>query len=112
MHCITSLILYYHRNDNGRVELLSTAVRLRNLVMRGHMNDKIAASTETSGSQVLEFASLGLAAAADAIRSGDMTSESYASALLYQARAHADLNAFIAIDEDALLRAAKDADKA
>ncbi len=76
------------------------------------MNDKIAASTETSGSHVLELASLGLAAAADAIRSGDMTSESYASALLYQARAHADLNAFIAIDEDALLQAAKDADKA
>lgn len=76
------------------------------------MNDKIAASTETSRSQVLELASLGLAAAAEAIRSGDMTSESYASALLSQARAHADLNAFIAIDEDALLQAAKDADKA
>ena len=76
------------------------------------MNDKIAASTETPGSQVLEFASLGLAAAADAIRSGDMTSESYASALLYQARAHAGLNAFIAIDEAALLQAANDADKA
>src|SRR3569833_175824 len=76
------------------------------------MNDNIAASPETSGSRVLEFASLGLAAAADAIRSGDMTSESYASALLYQARAHADLNAFIAIDEDALLQAARDADKA
>src|SRR5690349_11585330 len=58
------------------------------------------------------FASLGLAAAADAIRSGEMTSEAYATALLRQARSHADLNAFITIDGDAVREAAKNADKA
>lgn len=71
------------------------------------MDNSITASSESSG-----LASLGLAAAADAIRAGEMTSEAYATALLRQARSHADLNAFISIDEDALLDAARAADKA
>lgn len=76
------------------------------------MNDTIASSSQTSAPEVQRFASLGLAAAADAIRGGEMTSEAYATALLRQARSHADLNAFITIDGDAVLEAAKNADKA
>jgi Asp-tRNA(Asn)/Glu-tRNA(Gln) amidotransferase A subunit family amidase len=59
-----------------------------------------------------ELASLGVAAAAEAIRKGEISSESYASALLQRARDHADLNAFITIDEAAVLEAAREADKA
>lgn len=58
------------------------------------------------------FATLGVAAAATAIRNGEMSSESYTTALLQRARAHADLNAFITIDETAALAAARASDKA
>jgi indoleacetamide hydrolase len=75
------------------------------------MDDKTATSSHTAP-PVPDFASLGLAAAADAIRSGEITSEAYATALLRQARTMADLNSFITIDEDAVLAAAKNADKA
>ncbi len=57
-------------------------------------------------------ADLGLTAAARAIRNGDMTSEAFTSALLHRARAEADLNAFISIDETKVLAAAREADKA
>lgn len=59
-----------------------------------------------------ELAELGVAAAAAAIRDGDITSESYTAALLRRARENADLNSFITIDEAAVLTAAGDADKA
>mgnify|MGYP003586604935 FL=1 len=59
-----------------------------------------------------DFTALGVAAAATAIRTGEMSSEHYATALLRQARANADLDAFISIDETAVLSAARDADKA
>lgn len=59
-----------------------------------------------------ELAELGIAAAAAAIRNGDMTSESYACALLRRARTNAKLNSFITIDESAVLAAAGAADKA
>lgn len=59
-----------------------------------------------------EFTTLGVAAAAAAIRNGEMSSESYTAALLQRARAHADLNAFITIDETAALAAARASDKA
>jgi mandelamide amidase len=55
---------------------------------------------------------LGLVEAASAIRSGEITSEAYATALLRQARALTELNSFISIDEAAVLTAARDADKA
>ncbi|NML62951.1 amidase [Massilia sp. RP-1-19] len=58
------------------------------------------------------LASLGVAAVAEAIRRGELSSESYASALLQRARDHADLNSFITIDEEAVLKAARNADKA
>lgn len=57
------------------------------------------------------LAELGVAAAAAAIRNGDLSSESYTSALLQRAQMHSDLNAFITIDETAALAAARDADR-
>jgi mandelamide amidase len=59
-----------------------------------------------------ELAELGVAAAAAAIRSGDITSESYAAALLDRARRNSDLNSFITLHESAVLAAAREADKA
>ncbi|MGK3207834.1 amidase family protein [Amycolatopsis sp. MEPSY49] len=58
------------------------------------------------------LAGLGVAAAAAAIRDGDITSESYTSALLRRARENAGLNSFITIDESVVLEAAGAADKA
>lgn len=58
------------------------------------------------------FTELGAVAAASAIRNGDISSESYATALLQRARQESHLNAFITIDETAVLAAARDADKA
>ena len=66
----------------------------------------------TSRARTDALASLGVIAAADAIRQGEISSESYASALLQRARDHADLNAFITIDDGAVLEAARKADKA
>lgn len=59
-----------------------------------------------------ELAQLGVAAAAAAIRNGEITSESYAAALLRRAQRYADLNSFITIDESAVTAAARNADKA
>lgn len=58
------------------------------------------------------FTELGVAAAATAIRNGEMSSEAYATVLLQQARAQTDLNAFITIDEAAVLAAARHSDRA
>ena len=41
------------------------------------------------------LAELGVAAAATAIRNGEITSESYSAALLRRARKYSDLNSFI-----------------
>lgn len=59
-----------------------------------------------------ELTELGVATAAAAIRAGEVSSERYARALLQRARDRAGLNAFITIDEPAVLAAARDADKA
>lgn len=72
------------------------------------MNDTNAPTT-TAASDVV---SLGLADAAAAIRNGEVTSERYATALLERAGTQTALNAFITIDETALLSAARGADKA
>ncbi len=61
-----------------------------------------------AGSEVHE---MGLRDAVSAIRSGAITSEAYATKLLQRARDHADLEAFITIDEQAVLQAAQAADK-
>lgn len=73
------------------------------------MQEKIEARNEPNADA---FASLGVAAAADAIRKGEISSESYAKALLQRARDHADLNSFITIDEEAVREAARTADRA
>lgn len=53
---------------------------------------------------------LGVAAAATAIRRGDMSAEAYASTLLDRARQHAGLGSFVKIDEVAVLESARAAD--
>jgi hypothetical protein len=57
-------------------------------------------TTATSSDTKLELTSLGVAAA---IRTGEITSEFYVTALLQQARTLADLASFIDIDEAAVL---------
>ncbi|WP_027581482.1 amidase family protein [Bradyrhizobium sp. Ai1a-2] len=76
------------------------------------MDDTIATSRRIASRDTADLSSLGLAAAAAAIRHGDITSETYTTALLQRAGALAELNAFITIDETAVLAAARDADKA
>lgn len=58
------------------------------------------------------LADLGVAAAATAIRAGEISSQSYSAALLDRAQRYSDLNSFVAIDESAVVAAATDADKA
>jgi Asp-tRNA(Asn)/Glu-tRNA(Gln) amidotransferase A subunit family amidase len=58
-----------------------------------------------------ELHELGLAAVARAIRNGEVSSETYVGKLLERARAHADLKAFITIDEASVLQAARQADR-
>jgi indoleacetamide hydrolase len=82
------------------------------LVCEDFMDDITATVSRTVPQQSAGFASLGLAAAAAAVRNGDITSEAYTAALLQRARTLAELNAFITIDEAAVLAAARDADRA
>lgn len=74
--------------------------------MQNHVAD--AQPARHSGSPV----ALGVAEAAAAIRTGELSAETYAAALLRQAREQSDLNSFITIDEAAVMAAARDADKA
>ncbi|QOZ13586.1 amidase family protein [Bradyrhizobium sp. CCBAU 51765] len=75
------------------------------------MNDLTAASRRMAAQELTDD-SLGVVSAAAAIRNGEITSEAYTTGLLQRSRALAELNAFITIDEDAVLAAARDADKA
>src|SRR6478609_3346359 len=75
------------------------------------MDDMTTASRRIASRQTTDVDSLGLATAAAAIRNGDITSEAYTAALLQRARALAELNAFITIDEAGVLAAARAADK-
>lgn len=74
----------------------------------GGAGDLMAATRSGSSGELHE---LGLAAAARAIRNGEVSSEAFVGRLLVQARAHADLKAFITIDEAAVLEAARQADR-
>lgn len=58
------------------------------------------------------LATLGAADAARALDNGDFSAETYAGALLKRARNHSGLNAFITINEEAVIIAAREADKA
>ncbi|MBP2433935.1 amidase family protein [Bradyrhizobium elkanii] len=76
------------------------------------MDHTTAALRRPALRETADLTSLGLAAAAAAVRNGDITSEAYTAALLQRARTLADLNAFITIDEATLLASAREADKA
>jgi indoleacetamide hydrolase len=76
------------------------------------MYNTTATSSDVKLPEKPELASLGVAAIAAAIRTGEITSEFYVTALLQQARTLADLACFISIDESAVLTAARNADKA
>ena len=76
------------------------------------MDDTTTFSSHAAPPNVTDIPSLGLMTAARAIRTGELTSEAYAGALLQRARTLADLNSFITIDEDSVLTAARNADKA
>ena len=58
----------------------------------------------------MDLTRLSARAAVSAMTHGDVTAEAYANALLLQNHKFADLNAFIALDEDMLLIAAREAD--
>ena len=73
------------------------------------MDETTATSRRIASRETADLTSLGLAAA---VRNGDITSETYTTAPLQRARALAELNAFITLDEAAVLAAARDADKA
>lgn len=66
---------------------------------------------ETCSGNSGELHELGLAAAARAIRNGEVSSEAYVGKLLERARGHADLKAFVTIDEPSVLEAARQADR-
>ncbi len=72
------------------------------------MNNPIDAQDQSGSENVSE---LGVAAAAAAIRDGALSSEHYATVLLERTRANADLNAFVAVDDTAVLEKARKADK-
>ncbi|MGY4230633.1 Asp-tRNA(Asn)/Glu-tRNA(Gln) amidotransferase A subunit family amidase [Bradyrhizobium sp. USDA 4503] len=76
------------------------------------MNDITAISRPMAQEELMDRSSLGLAAAAAAIRRGEISSEAYTAALLWRARTLAGLNAFITLNETAVLEAAREADKA
>jgi len=72
------------------------------------MQDQQTATASTES----ELTNLGVAGAAQAIRKGEVSAETYVSALLHQARRNTDLKAFITIDEQGALSAAREADQA
>ncbi|HEY5211231.1 MAG TPA: indoleacetamide hydrolase [Stellaceae bacterium] len=58
-----------------------------------------------------DLSNLGIVDAAAAIRAGEITAENLADSLLARAAAHADLNAFIALDPERVRAAAREADR-
>ncbi len=59
-----------------------------------------------------DFTAVGVAQAARAMSDGDFSAEAYVEALMAQAREKSNLKAFITIDEEAVIAAARAADKA
>ncbi len=91
-----------------------SAVDRRNL-MKGIAAMTLVSSGITNGEPAQAGAEpheMGVRDAASAIRNGAITSEAYATKLLQRARDHADLGAFITIDDATVLEAARAADKA
>lgn len=73
-------------------------------------NVALAADTKTAGQKPLY--ELTATEAADLIKKGEITSEALVTELLARIKAHAELNAYITVDEKAVLEAAKAADAA
>jgi len=92
--------------------VLRGSAMLRLSFLRGFMDDTIATSIRVASRQTTDISLLGLAAAAAAVRNGEITSEAYTASLLQRTRALAELNAFITVDEAGVPAAARDADKA
>jgi Asp-tRNA(Asn)/Glu-tRNA(Gln) amidotransferase A subunit family amidase len=91
------------RVSSGRRSLLKGGAAAIAMMGAGVSMKQAAAATSPA-------AELGVAAAAAAIKNGEMKAEAYASGLLERARNNADLNSFITIDENAVLQAARAAD--
>jgi Asp-tRNA(Asn)/Glu-tRNA(Gln) amidotransferase A subunit family amidase len=77
-------------------------------VMLDHQAKPISANVP----EAEELTRLGLSGAAEAIRRGEVSAESYVSALLTKARRDEGLKAFITLDEPGALSAAREADMA
>ncbi|MEP9380715.1 amidase family protein [Aquabacter sp. CN5-332] len=76
------------------------------------MQDQSARPVATTASDASHLTDLGVVAAAKAIRTGEVSAETYVSALLDQARRNEDLRTFITLGEPGALAAAREADKA
>ena len=104
-------------SQHGNGERCDAASIDRRMVLKGAAAlCALGPSLVTGGAMAHEresaYHNLGVAAAARMIRRGEISAEAYTSALLARARQHAGLNAFITIDETAVLAAAQAADKA
>lgn len=84
---------------------------LKGAAATAFLGSGISLGQAAQGGASSELHELSLVAAARLIREGAISSEAYAGALLGRARANAGLNAFITIDEAAVLAAARAADK-
>ncbi|HEY4031648.1 MAG TPA: amidase family protein [Caulobacteraceae bacterium] len=76
------------------------------------MKDEQARTVMIGASEGDELVGLGVAGAAEAIRRGEVSAETYVSALLDRARQQDGLRAFITLDESGSLAAAREADRA
>jgi indoleacetamide hydrolase len=76
------------------------------------MQDRQAEAIAADASSAAAFARLGVAAAAEAIRRGEVSAEAYVAALLDGARKHEALRAFITLDDPGALAAAREVDRA
>lgn len=108
------------RRDVMKVASLALTPLLQKVAMASVGNEAAVNPTQ-SGSKTSEvpnsadnagLAALGVAAAAAAIRKGEISSEAYASALLQRAKTYSDLDSFITIEDERVLSAARAADKA
>ena len=75
------------------------------LIACGEMKDSVT-SVDSTGSLL----DLSAADASAAMRRGELTSEAYASALLEQYQKFSRLNAFISLEPEKVMEAARDAD--
>ena len=95
-----------HIPNKSRREVLAWGAALStSLVARGETKNSMTSETWTSS--LLELSAVDASAA---MRSGELTAEAYASALLEQCRKFSSLNAFISLERDKVMEAARAAD--